>query len=190
MYVVEGSLLIRRSPESCLGQYGVHSEVVDVYEDFEGTHTETDVAWTIASSERLANFFARRLRASGEIPESAGVEHITSLEQAEKYAQPSSHSVEVARHRKPSLVNVLDSEVPEGSDLLQGEARLWKERRVPTPYVYFLGLGKLLAEVEYDPADLAWYSKHRRVEGTRRTMGLVTPILHVTTSRTNTTAYR
>jgi hypothetical protein len=186
MYVVEGAMLIRRDPETCLGQFGIHSAVREEYEG----HSYEDVAWTIASSERLANLFASRLRKRGSIPEDAAVEHINSLEQAEKYTQPSSHPVDMARHRRPELMDVLRSEVPEGSELLAGEARLWKERRLPTPYVYFLGLGKLLAEVEYDPADMAWYSKHRRVEGNRRVTGLVTPILHIATTKTNATAYR
>jgi len=136
MYVVEGALLIRRDPGSCLGQFGV-----------------------------------------------------SSLEQAEKYTQSTSHSVDVAKHRKPDLLNVLADEVPDGAELLAGEARLWKERRIPTPNVYFLGLGKLLAEVEYDAEHLAWYSKFRRVEGSRREIGLMTPLLHISSTRIDTTGY-
>jgi hypothetical protein len=113
----------------------------------------------MASSERVANFFARRLQKRGAIPEDAEVEHITSLEQAEKYVQPMQHDINVGRLRMPDLVDLLSKQMPDGAELLEGKAKLWKERRIPTPYVYFAGLGRLLADVEYNPTE-GWQNTH------------------------------
>jgi len=186
MYVVEGALVTKRYPEACLGQFGVYAEVAQQGEDY--SYQET--VWTLASSERLADKSADQLRRKGAILGEAVVEHITSLEQAEKYSRPAKYPIEVASHRKPDVLNVLHNLVPEGAELMGGTARLWKEWRIPSPYVYFLGVGSLLNEVVYEPDDGRWSNRFRNVEGTRTVKGFIAPGVHFATTTTKTIGSR
>lgn len=187
MYVVEGELIVRKSPESFLGQFGVFHESVEY--GLGGTATNTEWA---TGNERIVNFVANRMRKKGRIPVETSVEKITSLEQAQKFAIPSSVSVRENRFRLPDLTELLMDEVPEDAELLEGAAQLWKDRRIPTPYIYFAALGKLLADVEYDPTR-GWHDRYEHPyssEGTRTTKGILTPVVRLYSTRTDTSAYK
>jgi hypothetical protein len=175
MYVLEGKLKVQDNPEIFIGQYGVFHQTVDRYAALQGTETRTDTFRATGSTERLADAAARKWRRNGDIPADLIPEHITSLEQAEKYAAQSDRAFVVSRFRFPDLGSLLNLQVKENEKLLEGQAQLWKERRLPTPYVYFLGLGKILADVEYVP-DEGWYHRYHEVTGSRTRKGLLTPV--------------
>jgi hypothetical protein len=142
----------------------------------------------VAASEHVADLLVSPLRQSGDIPPDIGVEYITTLEQAGKYASSAAHQVKVARRKMSDLAEALDDQVPENSELLGGSLQLWKELRLPTTKVYVAALGKLIAQVEYSPGQ-GWHNKFDKVEGTRRVLGLVTPSRYRTTTKTNVTGY-
>jgi len=174
MYVVEGQITIRRNLQEFIGQFGVFHSVQQSYDDFEGEHTTSEVHMAVASSERLLSLTTRGMRRSGQIPENAVPEQITSLEQAEKYAQAQNKVVSLTRHFLPNLGVLLDAQVPENTELLGGVASLWKERRAPTPYVYLVARGRLLAEVEYTPEE-GWLHTSHELEGMRIKKGIMAP---------------
>jgi hypothetical protein len=178
MYCLEGEVTVRRDPETLLGQYGCLyvTERPTVSDGVPGTHQSTvmrtgDEDYVITARELLIE--------AGEMPVDTPVEQITSVEQAEKYTPAGKQKLQVVKRRIPGLGELLDSSVPKGIELLEGEARLWKDRRYPTPYVYFLAHGALLAEVEFD-REQGWHHVHSEVEGSRTIRGIGTPVFHNT----------
>lgn len=188
MYVVRGEMVVKKDPETFLGQYGVFFGEEETYRDWQGgEHTDSSVVWAVSTHKQVANFIARGLRRRGTIPSDMEVEHITSLEQADKYARPSKQKVDVAKHRHPDVVELLDRQVPEGAELLEGKAQMWKELRIPTPYIYVAALGKILAEVEFTP-ETGWQDTHDAITGRSQTFGLLTPVLSLSSSKWETSA--
>lgn len=187
MYVVEGELVTRKNPEAFLGQFGVFHEEIEY--GFGGTTTNT--CW-VTGNERIVTFAASRMRKMGHIPVHASVEKITSLEQAEKYARPNKDGFHAARFREPILVELLTRQVPEDAELLEGSAQMWRETRIPTPYIYFAAMGKLLADVEYDQ-ERGWHNRvehPERLEGARTVKGILTPIVRLSSTQTTLSTYR
>lgn len=195
MYSIEGALTIRRSPEEYIGQYGLIYVAEERHIDASGTlHTNTQNRRVLATHRWIANRLANGFRKTGEIPADLEIEQITTIEQAEKYQSTEKKSFEIQRLRRPNLVGELDGiKIPPSADLLGGFARMWKEFRFPTPYVYVLAIGELLSEMEYTP-ELGWEDKWDTLSGRRTRKGIVTPILFLTKSNEETrgdkTTYR
>lgn len=185
MYCLEGELVVRRNPETLLGQYGclyVADQQVMGSSGELATHRHSivrtgDEDYVLTARELLIE--------AGKMPGDTPIEEITSVEQAEKYISPAKQRLFVARHRLPILGELLDGSVTDDQELLEGTARLWKDRCFPTPYVYLLARGALLAEVEYDQ-DQGWHHAHDEVEGSRTVRGVVIPIAHKTTTQYQT----
>ena len=144
MYSIDGELTISRHPEALIGQYGLHH--VSHQDSLQsGYLLKTTVKHDVLGSESGVQQAAARLRQQGLIPEDLQVEHITSLEQAQKYPPVTGRTIEIVSFRKPDLGEVLSQmQIPEGEKLLEGFARLWRETHYPSPAVYFLAVGHLL----------------------------------------------
>lgn len=140
VYIAEAELTIKRAPEDLFGRHGIQGIGA------------TGLKYTVWDSRRMVGFAARKLSARGEIIHDLTTEPITSIKQAEIFLRPTKKSISIAKLREFDLVEVLESSVPEGAELLSGDGILWKETRIPTPYVYCLGIGRLIDRVQYDPS--------------------------------------
>jgi hypothetical protein len=177
VYCIRGELLIKPTPESLIGQYGVqYNFSSQTSNSFGETFTEERHSQVLGSSKHAVSALAYLLKRRGKIPENTSIEHIDSLEQADNFAIPSRKRLHVSKFRMPDTQTVLSAQVPNDAELLEGEAQLWKERRMPTPYIYFASIGKLLAEVVYD-SEQGWQDKSYRVEGSSFERGIITPLL-------------
>jgi hypothetical protein len=167
MYSIEGSLVVRNNPEQLLGKFGCYF-LDDQPDGIRYTRRLTlmrigDEAFVVQSRDKLIE--------EGLIATDTPVEHITSIEEAEKYTPPYTKPLQIVERQLPNLNQALASYVTEDLELLEGSAMLWKDRRYPTSQLYFRAKGTLLAKVEYDKED-GWYDVHDEVSGTRTIKGI------------------
>jgi hypothetical protein len=171
MYCLEGELVVRKDPEQLLGQFGCYFLDEDRYAGPDGAAYIDRRLITRTGDEGFVTQSRAQLIEDGEIIPETPMEHITSIEQAEKYTTPNKKKLHVVKHRLPDLDAILGRSVPDELELLEGSAMLWKDRRYPAPYLYFLAKGVLLAEVEYDQ-EAGWHHAHDEVSGSRTVTGI------------------
>lgn len=193
MYHIEGRVTTAKDPKDLIGKYGIYSRDENRYVPHRGVIGAVSRERWATGSEKIVTALANRWRRKGKIPVYAQVEHITSLEQAERYPRSTEREVDISRFREPDLEEVLNNnKVTKGEEVTNGIIRLWKELRIPSPYIYVLALGKLLGKVRFDPESSMWLSEWPPSDAKRKTMGIVTPIarLTATTTETRQTLYR
>ena len=185
MYTLEGQLETQTSPELLLGQFGMY-HVIDlgiariengaITRQTETTRMHGDDAFVASGIEEM--------KQRGELPYNTEPELIETVEQAEKYLKRNKRSFSVERKKDFDLADELAGQVPSGTELVGGVAKLWQERRYPAAKAYVYAVGKILAEVSFSP-DRGWEHTSDRITGTRRTSGLVVPGLRLTSTSSN-----
>jgi hypothetical protein len=169
MYRLEGHFSYTPDPAELIGQFGVHQDLTQQsLGRFATLHSQADFTGSEEQARRIVNI----LRAAGGNPE---MEEITSAEQAVRYNHPVGRRVKAETHRQPDIMDVVTSKVPEGGELKTAQARLWKEYRFPTSWIYCGALGKLLKDVTYT-VDNGWQDRFDVLKETRVKLGLMTSL--------------
>jgi hypothetical protein len=173
MYSVEGEIVVKPSPESVIGMYG--TTYSESQQSIGGNILLTRHGGRYLNiNERVADFYLKIFTAVGLVPSDAELEHITSLEQAEKYVVPMHKKVNVIKRSEPNLEGVLEQQVPDDADLLSGAANLWENHYMPARRLHVASSGNLLRQVQYNPEG-GWQDTHENMYGERAKRGFVTP---------------
>jgi hypothetical protein len=166
-YLIEGEVIIEEKPEKYMNNYV--SKIVKRF----GPTTEIDTI--ITNSEKITHNSDRKF------------EYIDTLEKAVELCDKLEVDVSKSKLFAPSkgwenYLNWLFQETEE-HQTLSGELKLWKEFRVPSPWLYFYSRGKLESSFAYAPISKGFVEIPNVGRSKKTCYGFMSPV--VSRQRTN-----